>query len=73
MHLCGETGPSPKEAALAVLLCQSGVVAQKAGAPAAAKAEGALAALAAAHTPAGEAALAAQAAVDRVNAVLAKG
>ena len=56
-----------------MLLCQSGVVAQKAGAAAAAKAEWALAALVAAHTPAGEAALAAQAAVDRVNAVLAKG
>lgn len=72
LHLCGESGPAPREAALAVLLCQSGVVAQKAGAEAAAKAEGALAALTAARGAAGEAALAARAMTDRVSAILAR-
>lgn len=70
VHLCGESGPTPREAALAVLLCQSGVVAQKAGAPAAAKAESALAAMLATGSDAAWAAHAAQDMADRVNAVL---
>lgn len=68
-RLCGEAGPAPREAALAVLLCQSGVVAQKAGA-AAAKAESALAAMLATGSDAAWAAHAAQDMADRVNAVL---
>lgn len=69
-HLCGEAGPSQREAALAVLLCQSGVVAQKAGAPAAAKAEAALAALLPTGSNAARAAHAAQDMAERVNAIL---
>ena len=69
-HLSAESGPAPKEAALAVLLCQSGAVAQKAGAAAAAKAEAALAALLLTGSDAARAAHAAQDMADRVNAVL---
>lgn len=69
-HLCGDAGPSQREAALAVLLCQSGAVAQKAGAAAAAKAEAALAALLPTGSNAARAAHAAQDMADRVNAVL---
>ncbi|WP_394969348.1 GPP34 family phosphoprotein [Candidatus Allofournierella merdipullorum] len=69
-HLSAESGPAPKEAALAVLLCQSGAVAQKAGAAAAAKAEAALAALLPTGSNAARAAHAAQDMADRVNAVL---
>lgn len=70
LHLCAQGDPTPAEAALAVLLCQSGVVAQKAGAPAAARAEGALAALLPTGSDAARAAHAAQDMADRVNAVL---
>lgn len=69
-HLCGDAGPSQRESALAVLLCQSGVVAQKAGASAAAKAEAALAALLPTGSNAARAAHAAQDMADRVNAIL---
>ena len=69
--LCGEGGPSPKEAALAVLLCQSGVLAQKLGGAAAARAAAALASLLPTGSEAARAAHAAQATVDMVNRLLA--
>ena len=68
-RLCGEAGPAPREAALAVLLCQSGVMAQKLSG-AAAKAESALAALLPTGSEAARAAHAAQDMADRVNATL---
>lgn len=72
-ELAAEGGPGPRTAALGVLLCQSGVLAQKAGGPAAAKAEGVLAALLPTGSDAARAAHAAQHMVDRVNALLAGG
>ena len=56
--------------ALTVLLCQSGVMAQKLGDAAAAKAESALAALLPTGSEAARAAHAAQDMADRVNATL---
>ena len=72
-RLCGEAGPAPREAVLAVLLCQSGVMAQKLSGAAAAKAESALAALLPTGSEAARAAHAAQDMTDRVNAVLCGG
>lgn len=69
-RLCSEGGPASGQAALAVLLCQSGVVAQKLSEAAAAKAESALAALLLTGSEAARAAHAAQDMADRVNAVL---
>ena len=69
-RLCSKGGPASGQAALAVLLCQSGVVAQKLSEAAAAKAESALAALLLTGSEAARAAHAAQDMADRVNAVL---
>lgn len=72
-RLCGEAGPAPREAALAVLLCQSGVMAQKLSGAAAARAEAALASLLPTGSEAARAAHAAQDMTNRVNAVLCAG
>ena len=72
-RLCSEGGPAPGQAALAVLLCQSGVVAQKLSEATAAKAESALAALLLTGSEAARAAHAAQDMADRVNAILCGG
>ena len=72
-RLCSEGSPTPGQAALAVLLCQSGVVAQKLSEAAAAKAESALAALLLTGSEAARAAHAAQDMADRVNAILCGG
>lgn len=63
--------PTARDAALAVLLAQSGVLAQKAGPAQAAKAEKALAALLPTGSEAARAAHAAQETVDLVNRLLA--